>query len=281
MKRISILGSGWLGLPLAHELQQAGYQIKTSTRSLKRLEQIQQEGIHTCLYDIEPASSDSIENDCDFLQADILIINITSKNIEAYKLLIDKIKASTISKVLFISSTSVYADSDNANPDPVVESDLSTLKPCPLLEIENLFLARDEFKTSIIRFAGLIGYQRHPGRFFIQKDEENHFICKPIRNPEGFVNMIHRDDCIGIIKAVIKLQSWGEIFNGCSSQHLTRRDFYNWAITDYCGEEKPAIKFLEAANSSFKIIENNKVKNILNYEFTQDDFFSLTFAVRT
>jgi nucleoside-diphosphate-sugar epimerase len=159
----------------------------------------------------------------------------------------------------------------------VIESNSSAVKPCPLLEIEKLFLTNSQFETSVIRFAGLIGYQRHPGRFFIQKDEDNTLSCKAIRNPEGLVNMIHRDDCIGIIQAVIKQQSWGEVFNGCSSQHPTRREFYSWAIADYCGEEKLEMKFLEDANSSFKIIDNNKVKNHLTYQFTQDDLFSLTF----
>lgn len=270
--QISILGSGWLGLPLAQELQQAGHKIVTSTRSTERLEQIKKMGVSACLYDIE-----SVENDSQFLQADILIINITSKDIAAYKALINQIEASTIKKVLFISSTSVYADSDKPNPTPAIEADVSLLKPCPLLDIENLFLARKKFETSIIRFAGLIGYQRHPGRFFIQKGEHNEFSCKPIRNPEGLVNMIHRDDCIGIINAVIEQQSWGEIFNGCSSQHPTRREFYSWAIADYCGAEKPALNFSENGSSSFKIIDNNKVKNHLVYKFSQDDLFSLTF----
>ena len=243
MTSISILGSGWLGLPLANELQQAGYNIKTSTRSSERLEQINKSGIETCLFDIESDESSLIENSDHFLQADILIINITSKNVEAFKALICQIEASPISKVLFISSTSVYADSSEPNPAPITEDNLSALKPCPLLEIESLFIDNSHFQTSIIRFAGLIGYQRHPGRFFIQKDEENTLSCKPIRNPEGLVNMIHRDDCIGIIRAVIKQQSWGEIFNGCSSQHPIRREFYSWAIADYCGEEKLEVKF--------------------------------------
>ena len=270
---ISILGSGWLGLPLAHELQQAGYIIKSSTRSSARIEQIQLEGIDAYLYDIDSIESNSLENSQAFLHTDILIINITSKNIESYKALIHNIENTTIKKVLFISSTSVYVDSNQSNPHPITESDSSAIKLCPLIEIENLFLENKKFETSIIRFAGLIGYQRHPGRFFVQKDEQHTLRCKPIRNPDGLVNMIHRDDCIGIIQAVIKQQSWGQIFNGCSSQHPTRREFYSWAIDDYCGEAKPEMKFLEEVNSSFKIIDNNKVKTHLTYKFIQDNLF--------
>ena len=282
MTSISILGSGWLGLPLALELQQTGYNIKTSTRSSERLEQIKQSGIEACLFDIE-----SDDNDLKFLQADILIINITSKNVEAFKALISQIESSSISKVLFISSTSVYADSSEPNPTPITEDNLSVLKPCPLLEIENLFTDSSHFETSIIRFAGLIGYQRHPGRFFLQQDENNELSCKPIRNPDGLVNMIHRDDCIGIIEAVIQQSSWGQVFNGCSSQHPTRREFYTWTIADLSSRDssdkenggKDIIKMNFAATDvqSYKIIDNAKVKNHLRYRFKQDDLFALTF----
>ena len=267
--RISILGSGWLGLPLANELQLVGYSIKASTRSSERLEQIRKSGIEARLFDIE-----SSENDLRFLQADILIINITSKNVEAFKALICQIEASSINKVLFISSTSVYADSSEPNPTPITEDNLSALKPCPLLEIENLFIDNNHFETNIIRFAGLIGYQRHPGRFFLQQNENNELSCKPIRNPDGFVNMIHRDDCIGIIQALIRQDSWGEIFNGCSSQHPTRREFYTWAITDFSGKGNIAMNFVTTDVQSYKIIDNTKVKNHLGYTFKQDDLFA-------
>jgi nucleoside-diphosphate-sugar epimerase len=277
--QISILGSGWLGLPLAKELQQTGYSIKTSTRSRERLEQIHAGGVEACLFDIE-----SDDNELKFLQADILIINITSKNIEAFKALIRRIEASSISKVLFISSTSVYADSSQPNPAPITENNVSALKPCPLLEIENLFTDNSHFETSIIRFAGLIGYQRHPGRFFLQQNENNELSCKPIRNPDGLVNMIHRDDCIGIIQAVIKQKCWGQAFNGCSSQHPTRREFYTWAIADYIDKKSSekesnnkksiAMNFPTTDVQSYKIIDNTKVKNQLGFTFKQDDLFA-------
>lgn len=43
-----------------------------------------------------------------FLQANILIINIPSKNIDSFRNLLEEIEVSDIEKVLFVSSTSVY-----------------------------------------------------------------------------------------------------------------------------------------------------------------------------
>lgn len=271
MKRISILGSGWLGLPLAVELNQLGYPIKASSRSEARLSQIKQAAISAHTYDIE-----ADQNDVSFLQADILIINITSKNVDSFKNLIAFIEGSSIKKVLFISSTSVYGDSLDPNSAAIIESDHDALVSCPLLTIENLFRESSHFDTSIIRFSGLIGYQRHPGRFFSQPQEDGSVKCKPIKNPEASVNMIHRDDCIGIIKALLEKDSWGEIFNGCSSHHPTRREFYTYAIKDYSGIENIEMNFIENENKIDKVISNEKVKTHLKYHFMTDNLLSAT-----
>ncbi len=261
--RISVLGSGWLGLPLALELQQLGHTIKVSTRSHERLQLLKSKDLEAQLYDI-----DSCDNDDHFLSSDILIINITSKNINAFTQLITKIEASTITNVLFISSTSVYADSFDVNAPAIAESDVHALKPCPLLTIENLFRDNQNFQSSIIRFAGLIGYQRHPGRFFLKQQDDGHLDCRAIKNPDGAVNMIHRDDCIGIIETIITNNNWGEVYNGCASDHPTRRAFYTAALQHLAYDASPV--FVENEQQSYKKISNQKIKNSLQYLFKFD-----------
>ncbi len=272
MKRISILGSGWLGLPLAIELNRAGYPIKASSRSEGRLSQIEQAGISAHIYDIEAADNDAI-----FLQTDLLIINITSKNIDAFKCLIDKIEYANISKVLFISSTSVYKSSNDPSSVALSESNHEALIPCPLLTIEKLFQDSTHFQTSIIRFAGLIGYQRHPGRFFSQIQADGSITCKAIKNPDTAVNMIHRDDCIGIIKALIQQNCWGEVFNACASDHPSRRAFYSHAVRDFTDNNLVEMIFVEDDVQSYKVIANDKVQNLLNYHFQHDDLLKINY----
>lgn len=261
--RISILGSGWLGLPLTKDLQQLGYSVKVSTRSPEKKVNIESQGLSSYLYDIS-----STKNDNSLLEADILIINITSKEISEFETLIANIELSSISKVLFISSTSVYRDSSDCNNPEITELDTHHLKPCPLLTIENLFQANQSFETSIIRFSGLIGYQRHPGKFFSSKNEQGSLSSKTIKNPEGWVNMIHRDDCIGIIKSLLDRQAWGSIYNACASHHPTRRAFYSAALMDL--HNLNAV-FSDEGSDAFKKISNKKIKTELNYKFKFDD----------
>jgi nucleoside-diphosphate-sugar epimerase len=277
MKRISILGSGWLGLPLAIELNHANFHIKASSRGPERLAQLRKAGIEAQAYDIEVLNARKNTHENEFLQADILIINITSKNIEAYTQLIAEIENSTIQQVLFISSTSVYQNSAQLDSLAITEDDAAALKPCPLLDIEHLFQNNAHFKTSILRFSGLIGYQRHPGRFFLATTEDDSVYCKTIKNPDARVNMIHRDDCIGIIRAVIDQNRWDEVFNGCASQHPTRREFYQAALS-HLGDYEPV--FSGQTDSLGKVISNQKVKEQLSYSFLHDDlldFSKMTF----
>ena len=273
MKRISILGSGWLGLPLAIELSQAHFHIKASSRSQDRLTQLRKAGIEAHAYDIEVLDTRKSTYENDFLQADILIINITSKSVEAFTQLIAEIENSTIKQVLFISSTSVYQNSINLNAAALTEDDAAALMPCPLLKIERLFQKNAHFKTSIIRFSGLIGYQRHPGRFFLATTEDDAAYCKTIKNPDAKVNMIHRDDCIGIINAVIKQNCWDEVFNACASAHPTRRQFYQAALNNL-GDYEPV--FSGQTDSEGKVISNQKVKEQLGYSFIHDDLLDFS-----
>lgn len=269
MQRISILGSGWLGLPLAVALKQLGHPIKASSRSGARLDQIKQANISAHFYDIEADLHET-----DFLQSDVLIINITSKNLAAFKNLAIQIENSPIQKVLFISSTSVYQESLDPNAVPITESNIDALRSCPLLDIENLLMNNRNFETSIIRMAGLMGYQRHPGKFFIQTKEDGSFSCKAIKNPDAAVNMIHRDDCIAIIKAVLAKQTWGEVFNACSTSHPTRREFYSHAINDFIKGESIVMNFIASDIQHHKIISNEKVKQRLGHNFIYDDLLS-------
>ena len=268
MKRISILGSGWLGLPLAIELSQANYQIKASSRSTERLTQLRKANIEAHVYDIDVQEARQVIDEHDFLQADILVINITSKNIEAFKQLITHIEKSTIQQVLFVSSTSVFKNSPHLDSAPVSEFDTDQLQECPLLKIEGLFQKNPNFQTSIIRFSGLIGYQRHPGRFFLATTNDDDVYCKTIKNPDARVNMIHRDDCIAIIKAVIEQNCWGEVFNACASLHPTRREFYQAALS-HLGDYEPI--FSGQTDSVGKIISNEKLKETLGYSFIHED----------
>lgn len=253
MKNVSVLGCGWLGMPLAIFLLDDGYSVKGSTTTEKKLSLLEINNIDPYLLDVT-----SFEEFDDFLDSDILIIAITSKDIDSFESLISQIENSSIQKVIFISSTSVYGRRNKVmtEEDEVLQT--------PLSEIENLFKENTFFETTILRFAGLFGDERHPSNWF--KNE------RKIPQPRGFVNMIHKEDCIEIIHQIIDQDCWNETFNACSNHHPTRREFYTIAKLSN-NFEVP--EFEDNDVYKWKIISSNKVQKVLDYTFIHDDLLNI------
>lgn len=249
---ISILGCGWLGEPLAHYLLEKGFSVKGSTTSEEKLNRLKSKGIDGFQLQLE-FLDDTVHS---FLNADILVVNIPSKNTDGFKKLISFIEKSTLKKVLFVSSTSVYCD----NNAIISEDTTDCFSESPLLEIEKMFQQNHHFKTTILRFGGLFGYNRKPGNFFSSG--------RLVSQPDAPVNMIHRDDCVEIIHQIIKQDIWNETFNACADLHPTKRIFYTKA-TEIVGNPIPT--FIENESLSFKIISNDKIKKCLNYSFKYSD----------
>jgi len=116
---------------------------------------LEKKGIEPFLIDISQSNLDVSK----FLISDVLIIAVTSKNIQDFKNLIKKVEKSQVRKVLFVSSTSVYPFTNG------IVTEETRIDNTPLAEIENLFIDNSSFESTIIRFGGLFGYDRKPGNF--------------------------------------------------------------------------------------------------------------------
>ena len=262
-KTISILGGGWLGMPLAEALEKEGYKLKISTGSeenWKRLEEMGKNAFQIKVW------SGSVEGSAvsTFLEADILIINITPNrdelDQEQFASLLPLIEASTIQKVLFVSSTSVYPNVNRT----VSEGEGIEVKSHHLYRNEQFLSDNAHFETTVVRMAGLVGGERHPGRFFRRTG-----IIKQANAP---INLIHRVDCIKIIKQIIKQNVWGETFNACSDTHPLKKDFYPVAAK-MVGLEIPQLDL--GTDISFKIVDNQKVKRELQLQLDYPDLLEL------
>lgn len=263
LKRVSILGCGWLGLSLALDLKLKGVHIKGSTTTKKKLKLLTAHGITPFLLDLR------IENTEIYTQflllSEVIIINIppgrTDNVIETYRARIHRILPyiSVDQKVIFISSTSVYPNT-NSEVSEIQEPIPEKTSGKAILIVENMLRKSLGNRLTIIRLSGLVGDDRLPGRFLANK--------KGLKNGNAPVNIIHRDDCIGLIVAVIEKEAWGEIINGCADKHPLRRDYYTLAAKKI-GLVPP--EFLEEENVNYKIISNAKSKKLLEYSYVHPD----------
>jgi nucleoside-diphosphate-sugar epimerase len=259
---ISILGCGWLGLPLGVMLHKNGFVVKGSTISSENDVLLLQNNIQP--FQLKLTDTVIIADQLpEFLNSEILIIcfpperreDIESYHLAQFNLLLPELKKSTIKKVLFISSTSVYPD---LNKEVFEHETALPLKPSgkALKRVEELLVSHSYFTTTIIRFSGLIGYDRLPDRSLAGK--------KIVENGDVPMNVIHRDDCIALILEIIQQQKWGELFNASADQHPTRKEFYSLAAKKN-GLKKPEFKLEKEIN--FKIINSDKIKEELGYSF--------------
>lgn len=254
---VSILGCGWLGFPLAIELVRAGYAVKGSTTSESKLTLLKEKSIEPYWLVLNPEIEG--KNYAPFFQTDVLILNFPPRlriNDEHFYLkqlssLLSITADFPIKNLIFISSTSVYDElnrevrENDASPDNV------------LTKAERMVKKVYGEKLTILRMSGLMGYDRIPAKYFAGK--------KGLTTGNVRVNYVHQDDAVGIIKAIIEQQIWGEIINVSAPEHPTRKAVYlkNCEELGYVPPE-----FVEPIQPhDFKLINTQKLQELVCYTF--------------
>lgn len=258
-KSISIIGCGWLGLPLAEKLINEGFLVKGTTSTAQKIPLLQQKKINPFLLKFESGKLDLPTEF--FANSDTLIITIppTGFSIEAYvelfEQLIELSLQNSIKSVIYTSSTSVYGNvSGEVTEETEVRPD--TVSAQAITAVEKLLTNCTELNSSILRFGGLAGPGRDPGNFFKNGNA--------ISNANQVVNMVHLQDCMEIIFKILATENLSGIFNVCSPEHPTRAEFYTKAITNL-DREVPEMLFNPTETG--KIISSEKLCNALDYKF--------------
>lgn len=261
MKTISIIGCGWLGLPLGAYLSEKNYLVKGSTTTPEKLNELQENGIEPFLLKLNPQPEG--EQIAQLLDSEILIINIppriskqkTDAHVEQIGNMLQAVRQSPIQKIIYISSTSVYPELSRE----VVEEDVQTPEESAsptMVKAENLL---KEFmpQVTVLRAAGLMGYDRIPAKYFSG--------WKGLTTGSIPVNYIHRDDVIRIIETVIEQDIWGDTFNIVSPIHPVRREVYIRNCEEF-GFDVP--EFVEPpAPQPYKVISPDKWLKQSGYHF--------------
>ncbi|WP_420580416.1 SDR family NAD(P)-dependent oxidoreductase [Reichenbachiella sp.] len=257
MQTISILGCGWLGLPLGKHLSQSGFQVKGSTTNKDKLPLLEKAGIQPFHLILNPyLAGDPAE----FFESDITIVNLPPRNQNGaedfhenqLKSILECIQSE---KVIFISSTAVYPANNKVVNEEDASSACMTRGGIPLLKMEHLFSNNPAFETTVIRFGGLYGPDRHPGKFLAGK--------KDLAGANSPINMIHLDDCIGVIQTIIERNLWGVTINACAPSEETRQSFYEKAAKSL-DIEAPTFS---DEGASFKKVSAEKLIRMTGYQF--------------
>ncbi|MGX9461636.1 SDR family oxidoreductase [Shewanella sp. A14] len=260
MNIITIIGCGWFGFPLAKHLVQQGFQVKASKRNPIDLVPLPLAGIEAYQLDLANVTS---EVKCSTLfDADAIVINLPpglrrgETDYLGYLIQLKNLMGERrYKKVIFISTSGVYPPLDQTltEHDAAAFNDTSVI----LLQAEAMFAALTN--SCIVRFSGLVGPKRHPGRFFAGKTD--------ISGANVAVNLVHLDDCIAAISLILSSQHTMPIYNLVAEEHPTRGEFYA-AAAEHLGLIAP--QFNQQQQSS-KVIDGQLICQHLGFEYRHPD----------
>ena len=197
MKTISLLGCGKLGLPLALDLVDEGYNVKGSTTTESKIYKLKQYGITPYLMIIEECVQ------IDFFDSDILVLTLPyRKTFSEPKIYQNQIKIvcgivgnSSVKHIIFTSSSSVYPKdeklylpTDNFIP-PNKRAEI-------LLDCEQALCKIKNISVIIIRLGGICG------------------VGRKINKSKKARKLIKQNDAISLIKDSIKRVGEKDLING-------------------------------------------------------------------
>lgn len=267
MKKVAVVGLGWLGMPLAMSLTARGWQVTGSKTTQDGVEAARMSGIEGYPLRLEPELVCEADDLDALMDVEALVITLPARRsgpgeafyLQAMQELVDSALAYRIPRILFTSSTSVYGDVSG----PVKEStprNPVTASGRVLKELEDWLHNLPGTSVDILRLAGLVGPGRHPGRFFAGKTAPD---------GEHGVNLVHLEDVIAAITLLLQAPKGGHIYNICAPVHPARKVFYP-QMARLLGAEPP--QFLDSPdNGKGKIIDGSRVCNELGFEYQYPD----------
>jgi nucleoside-diphosphate-sugar epimerase len=222
MPRILIAGCGYVGQATADLFHGAGWDVEGWTASDKSAAVLSAKPYPICRVDI--SSRDQVAERPGIFDAVVHCASSRGGGVESYRQiylngarnLLNRFK-----KMLFTSSTSVYAQRDGSWVTEESETKPVRETGQVLLETEKMVLGRD---GTVVRLAGIYG----PGRSaLLSKFLAGTAIIDP--KNDRFVNQVHRDD---IASAIFLLMSGkrqkGQIYNVVDDEPILQSDSYRW-----------------------------------------------------
>lgn len=264
MKKVAIVGLGWLGMPLALSLSARGWQVTGSKTTLDGVEAARMCGIDSYQLQLTPELVCNSEDLDALLNVDALVITLPARRtgegddfyLQAVQEIVDSALAHQIPRIIFTSSTSVYGDGEgtvkeNNSLVPVTASGRV------LKELELWLHDLPGTSVDILRLAGLVGPERHPGRFMAGKTD--------VANGQHGVNLVHLEDVVAAITLLLQAPKGGRIYNLCAPVHPTREEFYS-QMARQLGLEPPVFREPSATGHG-KLVDGSRICNELGFEY--------------
>jgi nucleoside-diphosphate-sugar epimerase len=276
MKKVSIIGLGWLGEATGLLLQRQGYQVLGSSTRPEKVEILRKRGLDALHFALGPAPEGTEYSR--LFDSEILVVTLPPRSrqgdgelyLQQLASLRELIAESSVKQLIFISSTGIYPNESKSSPyteeEPITASNTGN---SVLYQAEALMETPAAFQLTMLRMGGLMGADRIPGIYFSGKEQ----VVGHTR-----VNFIHQKDAARMIVWVIDQGLWNQTFNGVAPEHPLRREVYA-KNSDTLGILPPA-SYQEAADEKEgRWISSEKIR-ATGFTFDFPNPLDFTYAAR-
>ncbi|HCK72252.1 MAG TPA: NAD(P)-dependent oxidoreductase [Planctomycetaceae bacterium] len=255
-----IIGCGYLGRRIAAHWYESSREVFALTRSTETATQFSKHGWNPIIGDITKP-----ESVAPLPEVDTVLLSVGFDRHAGYDIhtaFVDGIQntiaklPSNISRLIYISSTGVYSQSNGEWVDE--ESTCEPQRPggVACLEAER-FLQQSRFsdRLVILRLAGIYGPERIPRMASIQKGE-------PISSPRhGYINLIHVDDAVQAVAAAGQYKKTPATFVIGDDEPVIRSDYFGFVAKKL---NAPSVSFSEPEADSHVVSRAMADKRIRN-----------------
>lgn len=246
MKKLGIIGCGWLGNHIAEHLSDQ-YEIFPTTTSESKIEEFKSKGYFPTLVSFPDEAHTEMKQWSVVSMLDAIIIAVPFSGLRGSKVLMTGKRENLVrflgdfqGQIFYTSSTGIYPDIEKE----FTESDK------PAFEVESESFILEKFPhTNILRLGGLMGGERLLKNYTIS-------------NLYQLVNHIHYADICSVIEKMLDIHSQSKVYNVVAPVHPNKEEIIN-AQKDlpYSGER----------NQKGRIISSAKLISELDFEFQYPD----------
>jgi nucleoside-diphosphate-sugar epimerase len=232
-----VLGCGYVGQAVAREALATHWRVSATTRSEASALRLESSGIRAMVYDWTRDPVPSFDSPVDAVL--IAVSHHVAPGQNASQVHPDGLARSLPSlagsarRCIYLSTTGVYGQKDlrlatpssSAHPWVDESSPIAPDRPGAInAAAGEKWMQESPFsqRTTILRLAGIYGPYRTPN---LQKLRAGEAIEV---HPEGFLNLIHRDDIARVVLSLLRHPSPRPLYCASDGHPVTRDDYYRW-----------------------------------------------------